>query len=136
MALINWSSRYSVGVAALDNQHKALIDVLNEFHAACMRGSAQKVAGPLIHRLESLASQHFATEEKLMESAKYSGLAEHRERHRELSAKVAEFVSSHKKGDATIYVPLLVFMRDWLNNHMQTEDRKYAPWLNEDVMQG
>ena len=83
MALINWSSKYSVGVEALDNQHNAPINVLNE----------------------------------------------HREKHQELSAKVAEFVSRHKEGDATICIPLLRFMRDWLTNHMQTEDREYVPWL-------
>ena len=30
MALINWSSKYSVGVEASDNRHYALINVLDE----------------------------------------------------------------------------------------------------------
>jgi hemerythrin-like metal-binding protein len=131
MALITWSSKYSVGVEALDNQHKALINLLNEFHAASMRGEAKKVAGPLISKMVSLAKEHFSNEERMMESTKYPGLAEHRAIHQELTGKVGEFVSRHEKGDTTMYASLLYFMRDWLNNHMQTEDHKYAPWLKE-----
>ena len=78
MALMNWSGKYSVGVEELDNQHKALMNVLNELHAASMRGKASEVAGPLIRRIVSIATEHFASEERLMESAKFSGLASHR----------------------------------------------------------
>ena len=130
MALMTWSSKYSVGVVALDSQHQALMKVLNELHAASMKGEAQKVAGPLLRQLVSLANEHFETEEKLMESTGYPGLAEHRAKHRELTGKIAEFVARHEKGDTTMYTQLLYFMRDWLNKHMQSEDHEYAPWLS------
>ena len=130
MALMTWSGKYSVGVDDLDNQHKDLMKVLNELHAASMRGEAQKVAGPLIRQIVSIASEHFAAEEKLMESTEYPGLARHRAKHRELAGKIAEFVSRHEKGDATVYVQLLYFIRDWQTKHMETEDREYAPWLS------
>jgi hemerythrin len=130
MALMTWSAKNSVGVEALDNQHKDLMRLLNEFHAASIQGKAQKVAGPLLRQIASLANEHFSAEERLMESARYPGLAKHRAQHRELTAKVAEFVSRHEKGDATICTQLLYFMRDWLTAHMQTEDRQYTPWLS------
>jgi len=129
MALMSWSSKYSVGVEALDNQHKALMKVLNEFHAASMRGKASEVAGPLLRQMVSIASEHFAAEERLMESTRFAGLAAHRAGHQALTAKIGEFVARHEKGDAAIYTELLHFMRDWLYSHMQTEDSKYAPWL-------
>jgi hemerythrin len=129
MALMTWSGKYSVGVEALDNQHKALMKVLNELHAASMRGKAGEVAGPLIQQMVSIASQHFSAEERLMESTKFPGLAAHRVKHKELAAKVGEFVARYEKGDTTMYTQLLYFMRDWLSKHMQTEDQEYAPWL-------
>ena len=130
MALMSWSSKYSVGVEALDNQHKALMKALNDLHAASMRGEAQKVAGPLLRQIGSLASEHFLAEERLMESIKFPGLSGHRAKHRELGEKIAEFVSRHEKGDATVYTQLLYFVRDWLNKHMQAEDQEYAGWLS------
>ena len=74
MALMTWSSKYSVGVKALDNQHQTMMKILNELHAASMLGKAQEVAGPLLDTLTSLANEHFSAEEKLMESVKFPGL--------------------------------------------------------------
>jgi hemerythrin-like metal-binding protein len=129
MALMTWSSRYSVGVETLDNQHKELLRVLNELHFASMRGKAQEVAGGLISQLVSIADEHFAAEERLMESIGFPALGEHRAKHKEMSGRVAEFVARHKKGDTTMYTQLLYFMRDWLSNHMLTVDSQYASWL-------
>ena len=130
MALMTWSSKHSVGVEELDHQHRALMKVLNELHAASMRGKAREVAGPLIRQIVSIANEHFAAEERLMESTGFPGLASHRVKHRELAGKIAEFVARHEKGDTTVYTQLLYFMRDWLTSHMQTEDQEYAPWLS------
>lgn len=130
MALMTWSSKYSVGVETLDNQHKNLMKVLNELHAASMRGEARKVAGPLLSQMASIASEHFSTEERLMESIKFPGLAGHRAKHQELAGKIAEFVSRHEKGDPTVYTPLLYFVRDWQTKHMETEDQEYAGWIS------
>jgi hemerythrin len=129
MALMNWSSKYSVGMEALDNQHKALMGVLNELHAASMQGKAGEVAGPLLRQTVSISNEHFAAEERLMESTGFPGLAAHRAKHRELAGKIAEFVARHEKGDTTVYTPTLYFMRDWQTKHMQKEDQEYAPWL-------
>jgi len=129
MALMTWSNKYSVGFEALDNQHRAFMRSLNELHAAAMRGKAREVAGPLLRQLVSLASGHFSTEEELMESTRYPGLAGHRDQHREMTEKIAEFVSRHEQDDATVYTPLLYFVRDYQTKHMQTEDQGYVPWL-------
>jgi hemerythrin-like metal-binding protein len=129
MALMTWRNQYSVGVETLDDQHKSLMKALNELHAASMRGQAQKVAGPLLSQLVSLASGHFSAEEKLMESIKFPGLALHRAKHKELAGMIAEFFTRHEKGDTTVYTQLLYFMRDWQTKHMQTEDQDYAGWL-------
>jgi hemerythrin-like metal-binding protein len=130
VALMTWSSKYSVGVEALDNQHKAMMKALNELHAASMRGEAQKIAGPLLHQLVALASNHFSAEERLMESIKFPGLAVHRAKHKELARMIAEFVAGHERGDSAIYARLLYFVRDWQTMHMQTEDQEYVRWLN------
>ena len=129
MALMNWSSKYSVGIKTLDDQHQAMMKTLNELHAASLQGKAQQVAGPILDKLMSLASEHFSAEEKLMESIKFPGLAAHRAQHREMAGRVAEISARHKTGDASVYVPFLYFMRDYQTKHMQTEDRDYARWL-------
>jgi hemerythrin len=131
MGLINWSAKYSVGVKNLDEQHKVLIDMLNELHAAMLKGQAQNLAGTLLPKVQRHARDHFSTEERLMESTKFPGLAEHRAEHSALLARADEYAARHKRGDISVYLELLTFMRDWLTNHMQKVDQKYTIWFNE-----
>jgi hemerythrin len=118
-----------VGVKTLDDQHKGLLRVLNELHAAMMKGEAQKIAGPLLDKLMAGARDHFALEERMMSEARYAGMADHRAKHQELIVKLGNFIDRSRKGDNTMYVQLLNFLRDWLNDHMLQEDQEYAPLL-------
>jgi len=129
LALLTWSNKHSVGVQTLDDQHKGMLSILNTLHAGMMKGEAQKIAGPLLAKLMADAREHFALEERMMSEAEYAGLAEHRAKHQELIVKLGNFIDRSRKGDPTMYVQLLNFLRDWFNDHMLREDQEYGPSL-------
>lgn len=131
MALINWKKKYSMGVEALDNQHKALIGILNDFHAAMLKGQGENIAGQLLLRLKNYTREHFPAEERLLESVKFPELAQHRAYHRGLMEKLEEFTARHEKGDYGMYISLLHFIRDWQTRHLLQHDREYIPYLAE-----
>jgi hemerythrin len=132
MALLNWSrKRYTVGVAALDDQHTVFIGSLNKLHAAMIQGKGRDITGPLLHALTSSTHEHFSAEEALMASTGFSGLAEHRAEHQGFDAKLEELNVQYEQGDDEVCIPLLKLMRDWISTHILEEDRKYMPWLNE-----
>jgi len=131
MALLTWSSKYFVGVKTLDDQHAAFMGLLNELHAAMMKGQAGSVAGPLLKRLVRLIEEHFSTEKKMFASTQYPEQARHVDLHKDLRRQVERYLSRFKDGDTTLYLELLRFMRDWLSQHMVEEDQKYTRWLND-----
>lgn len=131
MALMTFGPSYSVGVLTVDSQHKVLFDIINELHAAMMKGQAQSMTGPLLKKLADYTKSHFAAEEGMMTIAKYPGLAEHKIKHRDLIKQVEDYVARYEKGEITINLHLLNFLRDWLTNHIQKVDKEYGPWLNE-----
>ena len=131
MPLLKWSKKYSVGVKAFDEQHIVLVDSLNILHAAMLKGDAQSVAGELLPIMIEKASNHFSTEERLMENTKFPGLAEHSGEHRALIAKAAEFVARYNQGDQAMYPQYLRFLGNWLHEHMLTVDKQYTKWMNE-----
>ena len=134
MALMTWSSKYSVGVKALDDQHAAFMGALNQLHAAMMKGQAQSVVGPLLNKLGGLARDHFAAEEALMTSTNYPGTAEHRAKHQDLLKLVEQYVARFRQGDSSL-CPLLKFMREWLTDHMDKVDHLYEQWLHDHDVQ-
>jgi hemerythrin-like metal-binding protein len=129
MALFSWGRKYSVGVKVLDDQHAEFMNGLNNFHTAMMNGEVQSVAGPMLCKLVAGAREHFATEEKMMAAANFPGLAEHHALHEGLLTHVEEYQARIQQGDTSLHLPLLVFVRAWLVDHMLHEDQKYVPWL-------
>ncbi len=131
MALMTWNDKLSVGVQFLDDQHAVLVETLNELHDAMMKGQAKCMTGPLLRNLVAYTHEHFSAEEAMMAAAKYPGLEVHRLRHRDLTRQVEEYVERFERGEITLNLHLLTFLRDWLTTHIQMEDREYGPWLNK-----
>ena len=131
MSLMAWNEKYSVGVKALDSQHTVLFDILNELHAAMMKGQAQSMTGPMLRKLVEYTHRHFTAEEAAMASTSYPGLPEHRVKHRDLVKQVEDYAARLDRGEITINLHLLNFLRDWLSNHILKTDHEYGPWLKE-----
>jgi hemerythrin-like metal-binding protein len=131
MALMTFGQNFSVGVQEVDDQHKVLFDIINELHTAMLKGQAQSLTGPLLKKLADYTSNHFAAEEAMMASANYPGLDAHKIKHRDLVKQVEDYIERHEKGESTLNLHLLNFLRDWLTHHIQKVDKEYGPWLNE-----
>lgn len=131
MALLTWSNQYSVGVPSLDSQHTVLFDILNDLHAAMLKGQAQSLTGPLLRNLLQYTNTHFTAEEALMTATKYPEVAEHKIKHRDLVKQVEDYIARFEKGEITLSLHLLDFVRDWLTNHILKVDKQYGPWLKE-----
>jgi len=54
----------------------------------------------------------------------------HGKKHRELVKSVLELREKFRQGDIEIDAEFISFFKDWIINHILTEDRKYGPFLN------
>jgi hemerythrin-like metal-binding protein len=96
-----------------------------------MKGQAASVTGPMLMKLVDYTRNHFADEEKLMAQTKYPSLQQHHAHHVDLTNQVEDFVGRYDRGEITLNVKLLNFLRDWLTNHILKEDKEYGPWMNK-----
>lgn len=131
MALMTWSGSLSTGVTAMDEQHKKLMNAINDLHAAMLAGQDKTAAGALLAMLVNYTKQHFSAEEALLTRTKYPNLASQQAKHKDLTAQVQRFAARYERGELALNVDLLIFLRDWLVTHIQKEDRNYGPWLNQ-----
>jgi len=60
MSIMKWNDAYSVGVEEIDNQHKGLVNNLNELFDAMSIGKANDVLGKILDQLIRYAQIHFA----------------------------------------------------------------------------
>jgi hemerythrin-like metal-binding protein len=131
MAILTWNEHCLVGVKTLDSQHAGLIADLNQLYSAITIGNANCCADSPLRNLLKHALDHFSAEEELMVATEYPALVQHRAKHRNFVRQVEEYLARCKVGDNTMRIPLLNFIRDWLTNHIQEEDREYTPWFTE-----
>lgn len=125
VSLVKWEDSMSVGNSHIDEQHKILIDTINQLASAEIE-SDRTVVTMIIDELVNYTVFHFDYEEGLMEAAGYPDLEAHRRMHRGFVNWVGElrdefaYHRRRKLGDK-----ILGFLRDWLSQHILGEDRKY-----------
>lgn len=78
MALITWNENYSVKVKQFDDQHKKLIDMINELHDAMKVGKGKDVMEKILAGLIQYTVTHFANEERLMKQHNYPDYEQHK----------------------------------------------------------
>lgn len=130
MALFNWDDKYSVGVRELDNQHKTLVQILNELFEAMQEKRSNDVLGKIISKLIDYTKTHFASEERYMQQYNYPELEAQKREHAAFTQKVLAFKQDFEAGRVALSISITSFLKDWLVNHISGSDKKYGPFLN------
>ncbi len=128
--LISWTDDLSVGVGIIDEQHKGLVDLINELNAAMRQRRSDSVLVGVLERLKQYTVKHFATEEEFFDKFGYPDSASHKKAHHELVQKVLDFEAELKSGRAKVTMEIMRFLKDWLVGHIMGTDKRYGPFLN------
>lgn len=129
--LMRWDTSLHLGISQIDDQHKQLVIMINDLHRAMKQRQTMVVASGIFNRLVSYTVMHFGTEEKLFRMHGYTEYDQHKKVHETLVAQVSDFKSRFDRGDSTISMELMDFLKDWLATHIKVTDRKYVPFLQE-----
>lgn len=131
MALFEWTKESSVSVSRFDSEHKKLFGMLNDLHEAMSQGRGRLVVASILKELGDYTNRHFSAEEAAMRRVKFPGLDAHIAEHRELTSKVQDFYANVNSNSYSLPIDVLYFLRDWLQHHILTTDRKYSETLNQ-----
>jgi hemerythrin len=69
MAKLVWTDQFILGVEVIDQQHRTILDYVNQLDDSRNNGQSQKQIGKLINKLVEYTLFHFAFEEDLQEKA-------------------------------------------------------------------
>lgn len=129
MPIMHWTEKMSVGVPEIDEDHKQLISIINRLAEDADKDGRRLAVRQSIAALLRYAEFHFAREEKVMTVARYPGIEEHKEEHRNFVAKIKDLnrlFDEDPEGVVNfVRETLLEFLRDWLNHHILIEDKGY-----------
>ncbi len=129
LPLLAWSDALSVGIAAVDEQHRKLIGLLNELHQSSAQGKGGETVRKVLGELVAYTASHFAFEEELLTKHGYPELPEHKAAHDKLAAEVVRFNDEFQAGRGQLTAELFMFLRSWLNGHIRGSDKAYGRFL-------
>ena len=130
MALIDWNPAYSVKVKKFDDQHKKLIELINQLHDAMKAGEGDVMLGTVLKSLISYTDAHFGEEIRMLQHNGYPELAKHKAEHDKFVARVHDLQKKHQMGTPMLTMNTRSFLKDWLVTHIQKEDQRYSQYLN------
>jgi hemerythrin-like metal-binding protein len=123
MDLIVWRETYETGNVRVDNQHKHLVELINELFNHLNSKDKDEKLKLIFTELYEYTANHFLMEEEIMQEHKYTGFLDHKEEHIKFVATVKEFKDRYFKGQAKINFELLNFLKDWLIKHILGTDK-------------
>jgi hemerythrin len=131
-----WSDSYATGIAKIDEQHKVLVNTLNEAHARLGDQPTREILDDITRNLLSYALYHFETEEVLMQAHAYTSerpeeSTRHHQEHRDFSQTVVKLRNGIKEGQLVSRDELITFLSHWLVNHILHTDQKLGAYLAE-----
>jgi len=129
MAMMEWQDSFSVGVTAMDLQHKQLVAMVNQLFDAMRAGKGDLVVKTLLPNLASYTRSHFNAEEKLMHEAGFPDIAAHQAEHHILSQQVSDLLERIKAGKMVATVSLATFLKNWLTSHILDTDMQYGKFI-------
>ena len=124
--LIDWKEKYSVFYDEIDEQHKKLVDMINELYDSFTQGKADDVVEDILIKMIKYTDYHFKTEEKYFEKYTYSNTEEHIKEHKKFVSDVTDFYKDFKNGSISLSYDIMTFLRNWLLEHIYGSDKKYA----------
>ena len=133
MPSLKWRDEYSIGVEQIDHQHKHVFSLVARFKETVSDEAGVDEIGRIVEELMAYTREHFAAEETLQARHHYPGFDEHREMHADLIERVEEFRERVRITDSYVNLDLVSFLRDWLVNHIQEEDRKIGEHISQHV---
>jgi len=137
--LIVWRDQMSVDGGLIDQDHRVLIGIINEFATTEPTASAIPALERILAKLDRYTQIHFEREEKLQRAIVYPYHEAHRRSHGDLIRQLSE-VREELKAKAAIAKPEDIaathakmgeFLHHWLIDHIIEADLRMKPYTAE-----
>lgn len=124
LPLIEWKDHYSVGVDAVDHEHRELLELINRLHEELLAGGPEPAVPAFLGEIFRGISAHFALEERFMREHRYDQFGEHKEAHEELLEEIRDIMDGYRANPEQASQRLSRQLDAWFTVHFKTHDAR------------
>lgn len=122
-------SLHCIGIAAIDDQHREIIERVNRISDAVDRGTRHDAVQEMMDDLILFACEHFALEERLMTEYGFPDLEDHIAEHLGLVQQLNNLRNALRTPNPTKAALVSAFITDWAELHILQSDKEFADFL-------
>lgn len=126
---VEWKDDYSVGIDSIDQQHKKLLNLINQLQTAVDYSTGEQFEREALDELVDYTKTHFTYEEGLMRDNDYPDFEAHKRQHEKMFNKVGEVLADYEKDHDTAMSNAAEYLKDWLIKHINGTDKEYSSYL-------
>lgn len=131
MAYFEWAEDMIIDHGAIDEDHKKLVDLVNELHTATSVGKGHEVIEKIMMDLMTYTKEHLQREEQIMASINFPNLERHKLGHQQFSEKLTTLQTQFEAGSIIVASQLSTVLRDWLSLHIRRSDKEIKVFLQK-----
>lgn len=124
MVLLEWKDHYSVGVASMDDEHREMIDLINDVYEKLGSTPDAEAIESCLEEIFNTISLHFALEERIMRDSGYSEYEDHKDDHEDLLDDIRDLMDSYAADPTDGAWQLKLRLSDWFGKHFATFDAR------------
>lgn len=131
MQIVKWRESYETGIESMDNQHKTLLDLINQLYSILRDHRGNEEVSKIIDVCLTYAQKHLHDEEQLLIKNEYQDLQEQLDHHAQFIETVNALQNKLADSPDTVVPELYTYLRTWWISHIVGIDKKYGPYLQE-----
>ena len=124
MAQIEWIPEYSIGNAAVDQEHQLLITQINQLYDQLSLPMDSIAIEAMLADIQTDISTHFALEELLMQEASYAEFETHKQDHERLLDQIQDMIFHFTEDPDKGKELLANRLSDWFSHHFRGFDAR------------
>lgn len=126
MSYFQWSNEFDVKVGKMNDQHKVLINIMNELYQLTDKGESKQLILNKLNDLVSYTRHHFRDEEMYMDAIQFEGRERHKIIHQHLLTELENHTEDFKSHRSSLSDDFFYFLKHWLTSHIKHIDIKYG----------
>lgn len=131
MAQVKWDDSLEIGIDLIDEQHKMLIEKLNDLSKAIEMLQGDNKVMKTLEFMIDYTNFHFTSEEKQMAENQYPGLPKQQEQHEKFKSTLNGILEDFEEEGLTpgLTTSVNTFLVNWLISHIKGMDMEFGEYL-------
>lgn len=131
MAPIQWDNSYSVNNSTIDEQHKKLFRLINNFSENIDSKPGSENISKLLNGLKDYIVFHFKTEEMYLRLCNYPDFELHKKEHEQFVGEVADIERKLINGVLPNPAEIVTFFTLWIVEHVKESDGAFSEFIKD-----